>query len=280
MYEKYPISGIKQSYRHTREVPTVVMPVLIGLLLLAMVTFFFQSKPEEVPTPQEVASTQEEADRSLREPAAEARATRTPALPANPAKEPSRPAEAEADPETPPSDATEEEGQTVSAPSRSLVKPDAEPGRGAGAEPGGRFTAWMTPLALDTYIRLKNKGYSESFWQRGHWITAVEGRWAENTHEFRIALDKIPDRNRWQWQYRVNQSAEEFATAAREYADQGYLLIHSQSFVEPGGEPRFQAVWQRQLAESDPVVETSTPTSSSSVSDPSRPLDVNNLRFR
>ncbi len=258
MYEKYPISGIKQSYRHTREVPTVVMPILIGLLLFGMVAFFIKSKPEETAPPQEVVSIQEE----------------TPSLSLEPATK------IEATPDLPKSDEAKAEDAT---PAETESNQPQESTRGvttvsAPIESTGAFTAWMTPLALDTYIRQKNKGYSESFWQRGHWITAVEGRWNNGSREFRIALDKVPDLNRWQWQYRVNQSSEDFVNTSKEFAEQGFELVQTQTFKDVDGSTKFQAVWQREVVEITPVVETSTPTST--VRSSLQPLDVNNLRFR
>jgi len=254
VYEKYPISGIKQSYRHHRETKTVVMPLLIVSLMAAMAVFFVKSKPVEEAAPQEVVSIKEDARNISIEPVS---ATGELELPKGPEGSSSDTETEASSPEEPLPDT-----KTVSAPPEST----------------GEFTAWMTPLALDTYIRLKNQGYSESFWQRGHWITAVEGRQESDSVEFRIALDKIPDLNRWQWQYRVNQSTKEFARTSREFADQGFKLVHTQSFAEPDGTTKFQAVWQRELSDATPVVETRAPTAP--VIDTPRILDVNNLRFR
>lgn len=234
------------------------MPILIGLLLLAMVAFFIKSKPEETAPPQEVVSIQEDAPSLSLEPATKLEASRD--LPES--------EDTEADDSTP----AEAESTKPQEPSRGITTVSAP------IESTGAFTAWMTPLALDTYIRQKNKGYSESFWKRGHWITAVEGRWNEGSREFRIALDKVPDLNRWQWQYRVNQSSEDFVNTSKEFAEQGFELVQTQTFKDADGSTRFQAVWQRELIESAPVVDTSEPTST--VSSSNLPLDVNNLRFR
>lgn len=233
------------------------MPVLIGLLLFAIVAFFIKSKPEEEREPQEMASVaEEEISVSVES------------------------AESEAAEETTEGDAPEAD---ISEPKTSEPAPSQDATRGvrtvsAPVESTGSFTAWMTPLALDTYIRQKNKGYSESFWKRGHWITAVEGRWANGSQEFRIALDKIPNLNRWQWQYRVNQSSEEFVNTSKEFAEQGFTLVQTQTFAEPDGDTKFQAVWQRELTATAPVVETTAPTISTS--DSPQVFDVNNLRFR
>lgn len=110
------------------------------------------------------------------------------------------------------------------------------------------FTPWMEPLALDTYIRAKSTGSGKTFWESGHWITAVEGRWNNGTREFRIAYDEIPEIETWQWRYKVNQSQKEFATSVTEMVDQGYTLVQTQTFRQPDGEHRYQGVWHRQLA--------------------------------
>lgn len=256
MYEKYPITGIKQSYRHTRDTRTVVMPTLIVTLLVAMGVFFVKSKPEEVVEPQDIVSLEESAPSLLEVETAEP--VELPSI--------SDDSEREAEEEATTPETVETGRETV------LTVP---PG-------SGEFTAWMTPLALDTYIRHRNRGYSESFWERGHWITAVEGRWENGIREFRISFDQIPDRQRWQWQYRVNHTAAEFVQASREFSAQGYQLIQSQSFREPSGDPRYQGVWRLDLAAPNPVIETAATNtgSSASSSDGDQPLDVNNLRFR
>ncbi len=257
MYEKYPITGIKQSYRHTRDTRTVVMPILIVALIAAMGVFFVKSKPVEVVEPQDMVSIEESSLPSNRE-----IESSEPAEIPLPVEE----AEVEVEPETTSPETVETGRETVLT-----TPPTAE-----------EFTSWMTPLALDTYIRHRNSGYSESFWERGHWITAVEGRWENGEREFRISFDQIPDRQRWQWQYRVNHTAEEFVQASREFSAQGYKLVQSQSFREPSGTPRYQGVWRLDLAAPAPAVETASAEANPapSTSGSAQPLDVNNLRFR
>ncbi len=45
MYERYPISGIKEPYSHVQGTKTVVMPVLIVVPFLAQVAFYFRGEP-------------------------------------------------------------------------------------------------------------------------------------------------------------------------------------------------------------------------------------------
>ncbi len=161
------------------------------------------------------------------------------------------------------------------------------------------FTPWMEPLALDTYIRSKSTATGKTFWESGHWITAVEGRWKSGTREFRIAYDQIPGIETWQWRYKVNQSQSEFATSVSEMVDQGYTLVQTQTFRQPDGDHRYQGVWHRQLASptvadtrnvqsvvKDYIAPAQQPNlapisgSTATVSTESRGLNVNRLSFR
>lgn len=107
------------------------------------------------------------------------------------------------------------------------------------------FTSWMSPLALDTYIRQKNRGFEKTFWERGHWIKAVEGRWNNGAHEFRIAFAANPDPDRVQWCYRIDQTEAQFTETLNRLRNEGYTLAQSHAYDHPDGSRRFQGVWQR-----------------------------------
>ncbi|MEM9015998.1 MAG: hypothetical protein AAGC68_03210 [Verrucomicrobiota bacterium] len=221
MYERYPISGIKQSYRHTRESRTVVMPIVIVTILIALVTFYFRSAPEkenEVETAaiSEIESTAESSSSTESKGGNDV-------VPAS---------EQRSNPET------LKRSEPVS-----LLRATPAPLD----EDAGVFTAWMAPSQLDAYIRTKNEGFSESFWNRGHWITKVEGRWQNGGHQFRISYEKMPDQDNWQWQYRINMDQQGFFEAMLDFQGQGYFLISKQSFVDGTGRDRYQAVWQRRI---------------------------------
>jgi hypothetical protein len=109
----------------------------------------------------------------------------------------------------------------------------------------GDFTPWMSPAELDSYIKKQNEGHSTSFWRRGHWITAVEGRWNGEDHEFRIAYDRTPQSPEWQWQYRVNQTPEEFLENTKDLRARGFRIVQVQSFDHPDSRRRYQTVWER-----------------------------------
>ncbi len=110
------------------------------------------------------------------------------------------------------------------------------------------FTSWMSPLALDTYIRQKNRGFEKTFWERGHWIKAVEGRWNNGAHEFRIAFAANPDPERIQWYYRIDQTEAQFTETLNRLRNEGYTLAQSHAYVLPDGSRRFQGVWQRTVS--------------------------------
>ncbi len=109
----------------------------------------------------------------------------------------------------------------------------------------GRFTAWMTPEEMNRHILELNRGHRVSFWERGHWITAVEGRRHEGVQEFRIIYESAPRDRDFQWRYRIAQSGEDFARNLEENSDLGFTLVHSQVFFDSDNIRRYQAVWHR-----------------------------------
>ena len=217
MYEKYPISGITESYRHVQGTKTVIMPLLITALLIGLVIFYFKGEPPVAMT----AGTQREAPSA---------ASTLPSVTAA-----TVPVPAQAGAETISFDLSIPPGLS----SLPLVahKEVSEPD----------FTPWLSPLALDTYLRHKNRGFKQSIWDRGHWIEAIEGRWSEERHEFRIAFDTIPDRERFQWYYRIDQTSEEYRDTLHRLRREGYTLVQSQAYERPDKSKRYQGVWQREI---------------------------------
>lgn len=214
MMERLPVSGIKQSYRHTRETRTVVMPVFIALVMGGLAAFYFYGKPET-------------------------------ALDAAPVQLVAEPIPVEELPST--EEASAETG------SEAIVEPPAP------ADPTASFkgyTPWMSPLALDTYIRHRNGEQEKSFWERGHWISSVEGRWKDGAHEFRIAISETPKIPQWRWQYRIDQTPDEFLASNQEMRSNGFRLLHVQSYDHPDQRRRYQAVWESTEANTAPVATT------------------------
>ena len=107
------------------------------------------------------------------------------------------------------------------------------------------FTPWMSSLALETYFRQKNQGYQGSFWGRGNWIRAIEGRLLDGTKEFRIALGTMERPGEIQWQYRLEMTEISFAEELATATGKGFTLAQSQAYRHPDGTTRYQAVWQQ-----------------------------------
>ncbi len=236
MHHRYPIPGIKQTYRRNPGGRTIVIPVLMGATMLGIIAFFFWTEPVVEFDP---ASIPEVVVEDTVETAARELPSITEFL------------------------VSEETSLSTGNPFAVAENERVEiPGtiETAGID-DQKFTPWLSPEALDQYIREKNRGFEESFWERGHWIKAVEGRWAEGDHQFRIAYEPIPNPDSWQWQYRVNQTQSSFAASIREMSERGFKLRQTQSYERPDGERRFQGVWQREIKDLPSMVGNATESS-------------------
>lgn len=262
MYEKYHISGIKQSYRSDGGQKTILLPVVIVALFGAMLTFYVKTRPgkEKVSGPV--------VEKVIFDPASEIipsqgnRGTGEESLPIGSPIPVSVSVSALPEKQILPKNSENAAPEKDSSGTLPLV-------HAAGIEER-EFTPWMSPLALDTYIRKKNSGYEATFWERGNWIRAVEGRWRDNTHEFRIVIGKNPDPERYGWYYRIDQTEEEFSQSIRLREQEGFSLVQSDVYERPDGTKRYQGVWQREFT--DPPISNS--------SRHLRVLDIGNLNFR
>ena len=208
------LSGVMDSYQVVDQVRyTFVIPALIGALFVGLLVFFFQSKrpPAEEAELVEVAEVDPE-------PIVEE------------IEEPVSPTEIEPEPLV-------EKEEPIERDAMEVIDD-------AVAHNESMFTDWMTISDIDAYIKLLNSGHQKSFWERGHWIIAVEGRWELGDQQYRIAWESMPRNSKYQWRYKVNQSQEDFSKAIDELAKQGFKLVHSQSFKRPDQTERFQGVWQ------------------------------------
>ncbi|HQZ27445.1 MAG: hypothetical protein KA250_02600 [Verrucomicrobiales bacterium] len=262
MYEKYHITGIKQSYRSDSGPKTILLPVVIIALFGAMLTFYVKTRPGGETVSEPVI------EKGISDPDSEvlssqgSTGTGEESLPIGSPIPVS--VSASALPERPIQPKKSEIATAKSDLSGTLPLVQA-----AGIEER-EFTPWMSPLALDTYIRQKNSGFEATFWERGHWIRAVEGRWRDDTHEFRIVIGKNPDPERYGWYYRIDQTEEEFSQSILLREQEGFSLVQSDVYERPDGSKRYQGVWQREFT--DPPVANS--------SGRLRPLDVGTLNFR
>ena len=110
-----------------------------------------------------------------------------------------------------------------------------------------RFTPWMRPQVFSAHLqeRETKREDGKNFWARGHWITAVEGRWREGAPEYRIKIGDTPvDRRHW-WYWWFNQSPEDFNRHLHRLSDDGFTLVYSNSFRWPDGSVRYSGVWHK-----------------------------------
>ncbi len=221
VYERLPVSGLRESYRPATGPRTVAIPLLITAILAGLLAFYLRNWDD--PFPARLGDTESPVDSEAGD------------IPAEVAPVP-EPAEAEI------------------VLDRSL--PLATPVDVVEAD----FTPWMSPLALDTYLRQKNRGHHSSLWSRGHWIRAVEGRWRDGAHEFRIALGAMNRPGELQWLYRFDLTEIAFAEELARLGDKGFVLRQSQAYRHPDGTRRYQAVWQRNAEAEAEVAERRTAT--------------------
>lgn len=209
MPDKPLSSAIRDSYRPATAPKTVAIPVLIAIVGTALLLFYLTSwdPPGTDPEPKPESLSPEP-------PIADAKPLpiSAPAVETTPAAIPIL-SEPEPAPELPPSESD--------------------------------FTPWMSPLALDTYIRQKNRGYHESFWARGNWIRAIEGRWSNGGREYRIAIASMNHPGEIQWQFRLDLGKRQFREETERQAANGFELIQSQGYKLPDGTLRIQGVWKR-----------------------------------
>lgn len=246
VYERYPISGIKQSYRPVPGTKTVVMPLLIAALGIGMVVFYFKGKAPGKAT-----------EASTPAPTVTKRLPEKAILP-DPIK------------------AISIEPGTETA----AMSPAAEKSLPIITNEGvaeNDFTLWMSPLALDTFIRQRNRGFEKTYWERGHWIKAVEGRWGNGAHEFRIAIAKMPDEARLHWYYRIDQTEREFSETLQRLEKEGYSLAQSHAYDHPDGSKRYQGVWQK---EAPTLTATEISRGLTGPAPGLQALDVSKLNFR
>ncbi len=209
------------------------MPLLIGGLLVGLAVFHHKSR--QAPGKDGAGGAQaalsplsdapERSPELAPAPAPQA-GTPPPVIPEAPSTAPTSPASAQ-----PPRPQATSESPATATPLPPLAESD--------------FTPWMSPLALDTYLRQKGRGQPEGFWAQGYWIRAIEGRWNGGEREFRVALATRQNAGLPDWNYRIDLTQSAFAEAFHHFAEEGYELIHHQAYRHPDGTLRYQAVWKR-----------------------------------
>lgn len=120
--------------------------------------------------------------------------------------------------------------------------------RGARAAGPGEFTPWMPLSGLNEFLEglSGHEQGAKNFFDRGNWLTAVEGRWEDGIPQYRVSHGPVPAARRavW-WQWFINQDKQSFDGHVHRLADEGFKLVHFNSYVRPGGGERFQGVWHK-----------------------------------
>lgn len=109
------------------------------------------------------------------------------------------------------------------------------------------FTAWMTYKEMDAYLAPLEKKADDgkNFWDRRHWVTAVEGRWEKGIPQFRIRVADAPADGRYSWYWWFNQDQTSFNQKIHDLSDKGFTLVQHNAFAWPDGTLRYSGVWQK-----------------------------------
>ncbi|EIQ00790.1 hypothetical protein OpiT1DRAFT_05346 [Opitutaceae bacterium TAV1] len=112
---------------------------------------------------------------------------------------------------------------------------------------GRGFTPWMTYKEMGEFLAPleKKDETNKNFWDHGHWLTAVEGRWDNGIPQFRLKIGDSPKEKKHGWFWWYNQSQESFNQHIHELSDQGFVLVQHNSFEWPDGSRRFSGVWHK-----------------------------------
>ena len=108
------------------------------------------------------------------------------------------------------------------------------------------FTPWMSRPDLDQFMtRFASKapGGHPDYWDKGHWIDAVEGRWHDGIPQYRIKYSAVPADCNGEWFWYINQGQDSFTDLVHKLADQGMVLLDPNSFLRPDNSRRYQGVW-------------------------------------
>jgi len=123
------------------------------------------------------------------------------------------------------------------------------------------FTKWMSHEELDQFLSQYDTvppGNHPNYWDKGHWINAVEGRWHNGVPEYRISYGPVPKHKGLWWYWYLNQDQASFSRHVHELADQGFTLLDPNSFERPDDTRRYQGVWHKVI----PLDNSSTPSAS------------------
>lgn len=123
----------------------------------------------------------------------------------------------------------------------------------ATADPNGEaassgFTPWMSDPQLHDFMRQFDSdppGHHPNYWDKGHWINAVEGRWHDGEIQYRITYGPVPPHRGLWWYWYLGIGEAHFNRLAKENAADGFTLLDANSFAMPDGTRRYQGVWHK-----------------------------------
>lgn len=109
------------------------------------------------------------------------------------------------------------------------------------------FSGWMNEKDLNAYFNiLNNNDQNSSIFDQGKILSAVEGRWHNNTQEYRVKITDSPDNTQYTWYWWINQQQSAFLQKIKQYEASRFKLISAQSFTMPDGSSRYQGIWYRE----------------------------------
>ncbi|WP_043583106.1 hypothetical protein [Geminisphaera colitermitum] len=113
--------------------------------------------------------------------------------------------------------------------------------------PMGVFTPWMNNKEMEVFLDPlgKKDANNKNFWDRGHWLAAVEGRWESGRPQFRLKIEKSPKGKKLWWFWWFNQDQESYNKHIHRLSDEGFVLVSDNSFEWPDGSRRFSGVWHK-----------------------------------
>jgi hypothetical protein len=116
------------------------------------------------------------------------------------------------------------------------------------------FTPWMALSELKEYfVPLDAKDdQGKNYWDHKHWMTAVQGRWADGGPQFRFQLSSAPTDRRYGWYWYFNMDAEAYHSRLADFADKHFKLVYHNVYTWPDGSLHYSGVWQKFYPENDP----------------------------
>lgn len=129
----------------------------------------------------------------------------------------------------------------------SILGACASPALSTDPHVGRGFSPWMTYREMDAFLQpLEAKDETgKNFWAKGHWVTAVEGRWAEGRPQFRVKIGPVPSNRKHAWYWWFNQDQTSYNKHIHRLSDQGFVLVSHNTFTWPDGTVRYSGVWHK-----------------------------------